>query len=91
MLNYILFFVRMCYLEIIAGMRFRGWGRRGPAPLFPPIYGPSPGTTSSGPVFACRPMSFDLALCEASFPRIKELDDTDLAQVFFIAFLFMFQ
>ncbi|VBB29712.1 unnamed protein product [Acanthocheilonema viteae] len=61
-------------------MRFRGWGRRGPAPLFPPLYGPPPGATPSGPVFACRPMSFDLALCEASFPRIKELDDTDLAQ-----------
>ncbi|EJW85420.1 hypothetical protein WUBG_03670 [Wuchereria bancrofti] len=25
-------------------------------------------------------MSFDLALCEASFPRIREMDDTDLAQ-----------
>ncbi|KAK6107903.1 DZF domain family protein [Brugia pahangi] len=61
-------------------MRFRGWGRRGPTPLFPPLYGPPPGATPSGPVFACRPMSFDLALCEASFPRIKEMDDTDLAQ-----------
>ncbi|EJW78190.1 hypothetical protein WUBG_10900, partial [Wuchereria bancrofti] len=61
-------------------MRFRSWGRRGPAPLFPPLYGPPPGATPSGPVFACRPMSFDLALCEASFPRIREMDDTDLAQ-----------
>lgn len=72
----------MWYFQI--GMRFRGWGRRGPAPLFPPLYGPPPGATPSGPVFACRPMSFDLALCEASFPRIKELDDTDLAQVLHI-------
>lgn len=71
-------------------MRFRGWGRRGPAPLFPPIYGPPPGTTPTGPVFACRPVSFDLALCEASFPRIKELDDTDLAQVLHIVFALYF-
>ncbi|VDM99313.1 unnamed protein product [Thelazia callipaeda] len=61
-------------------MRFRGWGRRGAALLFPPLYGPPPGSGHSIPVFACRPMPFDLVLCEASFPRISEADDTDLAQ-----------
>lgn len=61
-------------------MRFRGWGRRGPAPLFPPLYGPPPGAAPAGPVFACRPMPFDLVLCEASFPRTKEFSDTELAQ-----------
>lgn len=80
------FAMEMSYFQITVEMRFRGWGRRGPAPLFPPLYGPPPGGTPSGPVFACRPMSFDLALCEASFPRTKELDDTDLAQVLHRAF-----
>ncbi|VDN27227.1 unnamed protein product [Gongylonema pulchrum] len=59
-------------------MRFRGWPRR-PLPLLLPMYGPPPGAPI-GPIFACRPMPFDLALCEASFPRSKEFDDSDLAQ-----------
>lgn len=64
-------------------MRGRGGWRRGggPGPMFHGGPGPYP-PPPSGPVYACWPAPFDLNLCEASFPRAKEFDDSDLAQVF---------
>ncbi|VDM31216.1 unnamed protein product [Toxocara canis] len=59
-------------------MRGRGGWRRGGGPMF---HGPAPYPPPPGPVYACWPAPFDLTLCEASFPRAKELDDSDLAQV----------
>lgn len=58
-------------------MRGRGGWRRGP----PAFHGPANLLPPSGAVFACRPSPFDLSLCEASFPRVLEYDDSDLAQV----------
>lgn len=58
-------------------MRQRGF--RGPVLYGPPVYGPPP--MSLGPVFACRPKPFDLTMCEASFGKIREADDAELAQV----------
>uniref|UniRef100_F1L503 Interleukin enhancer-binding factor 2 n=1 Tax=Ascaris suum TaxID=6253 RepID=F1L503_ASCSU len=62
-------------------MRGRGGWRRGggPGPMFHGGPGPYP-PPPSGPVYACWPAPFDLNLCEASFPRAKEFDDSDLAQ-----------
>ncbi|MFH4982698.1 hypothetical protein AB6A40_009407, partial [Gnathostoma spinigerum] len=46
-------------------------------PLMPPF---QTNRFSNGPVFASRPAPFDLTLCEANFPRLKDFDDSELSQ-----------
>lgn len=43
-----------------------------------------------GPVFACRPAPFDIVLCEENFQKTRENDDSDLTQVVFLFFSFLF-
>ncbi|MFH4981739.1 hypothetical protein AB6A40_008448 [Gnathostoma spinigerum] len=60
-------------------MRGRNIARRGGVgPLMPPF---QTNRFSNGPVFASRPAPFDLTLCEANFPRLKDFDDSELSQV----------
>ncbi|VDK22430.1 unnamed protein product [Anisakis simplex] len=69
-----------------SGWRRSGGGNGGGGvggPMFqtgpPGPYG-APVPPHPGPVYACWPAPFDLTLCEATFPRAKEVEDSDLAQ-----------